>query len=395
MSKIVVVGAGYVGLSNAVLLASRHEVILVDIDSKRVELVNQRQSPIKDEDISNYLAKKPLKLTAATDVKKAFANAEYIIIATPTDYDPKRNFFNTSSVDDVIEQALEFAPQAAIVIRSTLPVGYCAQKAETLKLPSLFFMPEFLREGNALYDNLYPSRIIVGVPKNSPEAVDKAQKLAVFWQECALKENVDTLITSTTEAESIKLFANSYLAMRVAFFNELDSFAEVNGLDPRKIIQGVCLDPRIGNHYNNPSLGYGGYCLPKDTKQLLANYSNVPNNIIGAIVTANSTRKDFIAEQILAQNPKVVGIYRLTMKTNSDNFRHSSIQGIMKRLKAKGIEVVIYEPAMKETSFYNSRVLRNLDEFKQSSDVIVANRNSPELSDVAEKIYTRDLFGKD
>jgi UDPglucose 6-dehydrogenase len=395
MSKIVVVGAGYVGLSNAVLLAGRHEVVLADIDSGRVKQINQRQSPIKDKDISEYLAEKPLNLTATTDTQKAFADAEYIIIATPTDYDPTRNFFDTSTVDSVVEQALGFAPDATLVIRSTLPVGYCAQKSETHKAPALFFMPEFLREGNALYDNLYPSRIIVGIPKETPELAGKAQKLARFWEECALKENVDTLITSATEAESIKLFANSYLAMRVAFFNELDSFAEVNRLDSRKIIQGVCLDPRIGNHYNNPSLGYGGYCLPKDTKQLLANYSNVPNNIIEAIVNANRTRKDFVAEQILAKKPTAVGIYRLTMKTNSDNYRHSSIQGIMKRIKAKGVEVVVYEPTMSEPLFFNSRVINDLDEFKRVSDVIVANRVNRELDDVAEKIYTRDLFGKD
>jgi len=392
MSKIVVVGAGYVGLSNAVLLASLYEVTLVDIDEARVELINQRISPINDKEISEYMAEKPLNLTATTNTQKAFDGAQYIIIATPTNYDPKLNFFDTSSVDNVIEQAISFAPDASVIIRSTLPVGYCAEKAVENKGLLLYFMPEFLREGSALMDNLYPSRIIVG---SAPQAAEKAQEISRFWTESALKKDIDILITSTTEAESIKLFANSYLAMRVAFFNELDSFAEVNDLDPRKIIQGVCLDPRIGNYYNNPSMGYGGYCLPKDTKQLLANYSNVPNNIIGAIVAANKTRKDFIAAQILHKKPKVVGIYRLTMKTNSDNFRHSSVQGIMKRIRAKGVEVIIYEPTMSEGSFFDSRVLHDINEFKRLADVIVANRNSTDLIDCADKVYTRDLFGKD
>lgn len=395
MSKFVIAGAGYVGLSNAVLLAGQHDVTLLDIDEARVDLINTKRSPIVDKDIDQYLAEKPLRLTASTDAQKSMEGAEFVVIATPTDYDPRLNYFNTASVESVIEQVIRFAPDAAIVIRSTLPVGYCAKTATRYKHQAIFFMPEFLREGNALRDNLYPSRIIIGVVEQDEILIKKAEKLAKIYQNCALKENVDILFTPTTEAESIKLFSNTYLALRVAFFNELDSFAEVNQLDAGKIIQGVCLDPRIGNYYNNPSFGYGGYCLPKDTKQLLANYSNVPNNIIAAIVNANTTRKDFIAEQILSKKPNVVGIYRLTMKENSDNYRQSSIQGIMKRIKAKGVEVIVYEPTLMETSFFHSKVLRDLIEFKQLSDIIVSNRYDAKLDDVAHKVYTRDLYGMD
>lgn len=399
MKKFVVAGAGYVGLSNAVLLAGQHDVTLLDVNQDRVALINAKRSPIVDKDINQYLLEKPLHLSASTDAQQAMDGVEFIIIATPTDYDPKRNYFNTASVESVIEQALRFAPDAVIIIRSTLPVGYCAKAAAQHKYPAIFFMPEFLREGNALWDNLYPSRIIIGaaVPDAGYDKtlLEKAEQLAEIYQACVLKENVDVLFMSSTEAEAVKLFSNTYLAMRVAFFNELDSFAEVYQLDAKKIIQGVCLDPRVGNYYNNPSFGYGGYCLPKDTKQLLANYDNVPNNLIASIVNANTTRKDFIAEQILLKNPRTVGIYRLTMKANSDNFRQSSIQGIMKRVKAKGVEVIVYEPTLTETSFFNSRVLRDLDEFKRLSDVIVANRRDAELDDVARKVYTRDLFGAD
>lgn len=395
MSKFVIAGAGYVGLSNAVLLAGQHDVTLLDIDEARVDLINTKHSPIVDKDIDRYLAEKPLRLTASTDAQKAMEGAEFVIIATPTDYDPKLNYFNTASVENVIEQAIRFAPDAAIVIRSTLPVGYCEKTAVRYKHQAIFFMPEFLREGNALRDNLYPSRIIIGVVEQKERLLKKSEKLAEIYRNCALKENVEILFTPTTEAEAIKLFSNTFLALRVAFFNELDSFAEVNQLDARKIIQGVCLDPRIGNYYNNPSFGYGGYCLPKDTKQLLANYSNVPNNIIAAIVNANTTRKDFIAEQILSKKPNVVGIYRLTMKENSDNYRQSSIQGIMKRIKAKGVKVIVYEPTLTETSFFHSKVLRDLNEFKQLSDIIVSNRYDTKLDDVAHKIYTRDLYGMD
>ncbi|MCL2081704.1 MAG: nucleotide sugar dehydrogenase [Oscillospiraceae bacterium] len=394
MSKIAVAGAGYVGLSSAVLLALRHNVVILDIDRERVNQINHGHSPILDADIQQYMNEKELSLTATTDAKNAFSGADCIVIATPTNYDPERSFFDTSSVESVLAQTDAFAPGASVVIRSTLPVGYCSAKAVEYKLMPLFFMPEFLREGNALLDNLYPSRIIVGIPDCDEKLMPKARELADLWLSASLKEDVDVLFTSSTEAESVKLFSNTYLAMRVAFFNELDSFAEINRLDSRKIIRGVCLDPRIGDHYNNPSFGYGGYCLPKDTKQLLANYSNIPNNIITAIVQANSTRKDFIAEQILSKKPKVVGIYRLTMKTSSDNFRQSSIQGIMKRIKAKGIDVIVYEPALTDQLFFNSRVIVDLSEFKRLADVIVANRSGKELADVMDKVYTRDLFGK-
>jgi len=393
MSKIVIAGAGYVGLSNAVLLAQKHDVTLLDIDVARVELINAKKSPLNEEELSQFLREKPLRLKASVDAEASLVGAEFVIISTPTNYDPDLNFFDTSSVESVIEQVLRFAPEAAIVIRSTLPVGYCAEAAERYGLKKLFFMPEFLREGNALYDNLYPSRIIVGQTRQ--DTSDIAKELAEMYQSCALKENVDIMFSSSTEAESVKLFANTFLAMRVAFFNELDSFAEINGLDTGKIIQGVCLDPRIGDFYNNPSFGYGGYCLPKDTKQLLANYSNVPNNIVSAIVNANRTRKDFIAEKILEKKPKTVGIYRLTMKANSDNFRQSAIQGIMKRIKAKGVEVIVYEPNMEDELFFNSKVYHDLEAFKTDSDVIITNRFEDALSDVQEKVYTRDIFKRD
>ena len=393
MPKITIAGAGYVGLSNAVLLAQKHDVTLLDIDTTRVDFINAKKSPLNEEELSRFLRDKPLSLKASVDAEASLLGAEFVIIATPTNYDPHLNFFDTSSVESVIEQVLRFAPEAAIVIRSTLPVGYCAKAAERYGLKKLFFMPEFLREGNALHDNLYPSRIIVGQTRQ--DTSDTAEKLAQMYQSCATKENVAILFSSSTEAESVKLFANTFLAMRVAFFNELDSFAEMNGLDTGKIIKGVCLDPRIGDFYNNPSFGYGGYCLPKDTKQLLANYSNVPNNIVAAVVNANTTRKDFIAEKILAKKPNIVGIYRLTMKANSDNFRQSAIQGIMKRIKAKGIEVIIYEPRMKDESFFNSKVYRDVEEFKSASDVIITNRFDDALLDVHQKVYTRDIFKRD
>ena len=392
---IAVAGTGYVGLSNSILLSQHNKVYAVDIVQEKVDLINSKKSPIVDKEISEYLAEKTLNLEATTDSEKAYKNADFVIISTPTNYDETKNFFDTTSVEAVIDLVQKYNKEAAVIVKSTVPVGYNDTLLEKYPDMNILFSPEFLREGHALYDNLYPSRIVVSYPKTKPFLKEKAVSFSELLKQGAIKTDIPVLITTCTEAEAIKLFANTYLALRVAYFNELDTYAEVRGLDTASIIKGVCLDPRIGDFYNNPSFGYGGYCLPKDTKQLLANYKDVPNNLIQAIVESNTTRKDFIADQIISRKPKTVGVYRLTMKANSDNFRQSSIQGIMKRVKAKGIPVVVYEPSYKEDKFFGSKVVKDLAEFKKDCDVIISNRMSPELSDVKEKVYTRDLYSRD